>query len=295
MKNVLLTGASGFIGRNICDSFLCDKYSLLTPSRGELDLLDERMVDDFFKKNKIDIVIHAAVKPTHRNAKNLDSLLYSNLRMFMNLEKHSQSYEKMLVLGSGAIYDLRLYEAKMVEDSYIKHLPADEHGFCKYVCERIIEKSDNIYDLRIFGVFGKYEDYEIRFISNAICKCLFNLPISLKQNRKFDYLFIDDLMPIIDWFVLNKPRYKAYNITPDKSLFLYDIATIVRKVSKKDFLDIHVSSDGIGLEYSGDNTRLRKEFLEVSFTPIEDAILKLYHWYEEHKYTIDEELLLFDK
>ncbi len=60
-------------------------------------------------------------------------------------------------------------------------------------------------ELRLFGVFGPHEDYAIRFISNAICKALFGLPITLRQNRTFSYLFIDDLGPIVERF-LTAPR-----------------------------------------------------------------------------------------
>lgn len=48
-KNIFITGAGGFIGRNLVESFK-DKYNLLIPHRKDLDLLDEKAVDRFFKK-----------------------------------------------------------------------------------------------------------------------------------------------------------------------------------------------------------------------------------------------------
>lgn len=291
---VLLTGGSGFIGRNILESFLAKKYEIIAPSSKELNLSDENNVDIFFKENPVDIVIHAAVKPCHRNAKDFSNLFYTNTRMFFNLERHKNEYNKMLVLGSGAIYDMRHYHPKMKEQEWINFLPEDEHGYCKYVCEKIIENSSNIYDLRIFGIFGKYEDYAIRFISNAICKTLFDLPITIKQNRKFDYLYVNDLMPILDWFIQQNPQHQSYNITPDASISLYELATMVKTISNKD-LPIHVALDGMGSEYSGDNTLLRKEFPQVEFTPIYAAIENLYNWYKERKDSINKEFLLTDK
>lgn len=293
-KNILLTGGSGFIGRNILESFLSDKYNIMAPSSKELNLSDERSVDTYFNSHPIDIVIHSAVKPGHRNAKDFSDLFYTNTRMFFNLERHHTEYEKMLVIGSGAIYDNRYYRSKMHEEEWDAHIPVDEHGYCKYVCEKIIEKSPNIYDLRVFGVFGKYEDYAIRFISNAICKSLFGLPITIKQNRKFDYLFVDDLMPIIDWFIENKPQYSSYNITPDTSISLYELALLVKELSGVD-VPILVSETGMGLEYSGDNSRLKQEIISLTFTPIKEAIQSLANWYRVHKEMINMELLLSDK
>lgn len=294
MKTILLTGGSGFIGKNIRESFLSTKYHILAPSSKELNLADEDNVDNYFDNHKIDVVIHAAVKPGHRNAKDTSNLFYTNTRMFFNLERHKNEYEKMIVLGSGAIYDMRNYRPKMKEEEWKNFIPVDEHGYCKYVCEKVIENCNNIYDLRIFGIFGKYEDYAIRFISNAICKTLFDLPITIKQNRKFDYLYIDDLMPVLDWFINHTPKYHSYNITPDKSISLYELAEIVRRLSGKE-LPIIVSQEGMGLEYSGDSTRIQKEYQEFTTRPIELSIKDLMSWYIKNQINLDINKLIIDK
>lgn len=292
-KTILLTGGSGFIGRNIIESFLSSKYRILFPASRDLNVADEAAVDLYFENNKIDYVIHAAVKPTHRNAKDLTNLFYTNTRMFYNLEKHNSEYEKMLVIGSGAIYDAQHYVSKVREEA-VEHIPSDEHGFCKYVCSKSIEKSNNIYDLRVFGIFGKYEDYAIRFISNAICKSICDLPITIKQNRYFDYLFIDDLMPILDWFICNDPIHKSYNITPPESISLKELAEFIREISHKD-VPIMIANSGLGLEYSGDNSRLMNECSQIRFTTIKGAISDLYNWYSANESIIDRNFLLFDK
>ncbi|WP_303012266.1 NAD(P)-dependent oxidoreductase [uncultured Bacteroides sp.] len=295
MKTILLTGGSGFIGRNILESPLVEKYLIDAPSSKELNVADEKSVAQYFVSHHPDIVIHAAVKPTHRNARDFNNLFFTNTRMFFNLERYSGQYEKMLVIGSGAIYDNRNYRPKVKEEDWKNNIPIDEHGFCKYVCEKAIEHSRNIYDLRVFGIFGKYEDYAIRFISNAICKSLFDLPITIKQNRNFDYLYIDDLMPILDWFISGTPHYKAYNITPERSISLYELALMVRKISGKLELPILIAQEGLGLEYSGDNQRLRNEYKDLKFTPIKEAVECLYDWYLLHKNELDKNSLLIDK
>lgn len=50
MKKILLTGGSGFIGRNLRESFLASKYDISAPAHSELDLLDTQSTDEFFKK-----------------------------------------------------------------------------------------------------------------------------------------------------------------------------------------------------------------------------------------------------
>ncbi len=291
--NVFLTGGNGFIGRNIKEAF-SGRFTVLAPRSSEVDLTDETRVRDFFKSNTIDIVIHSAVKPGHRNVLDPSRQLFTNTRMFFNIIRNADRYAKMIFLGSGAVYDMRHYSPKMKEEYFDTHVPVDEHGFSKYIISKSIEQSHNIVELRLFGIFGKYEDYAIRFISNAICKALCGLPITIKQNRLFDYLYVSDLMPVIEHFMDREARHRAYNVTPDAAVSLHSLAELVRTRSRAD-VPIIVKEPGLGLEYSGDNTRLRSEMPEIRFTPIEQAIDQLYNWYSAHVHLIDKDKLLIDK
>ncbi|GFE58138.1 NAD(P)-dependent oxidoreductase [Geobacter sp. AOG1] len=291
--NILLTGGSGFIGRNIREQ-LSGRYTVISPGHRELDLTDEVHVREFFLRNDIDVVIHGAVKPGHRNAADQSGLLDANTRMFFNLMANADRFRKMIFLGSGAVYDMRHYKAKMEEGYFGTHIPVDPHGFSKYIIAKYLEHRQNVVKLRLFGVFGKYEDYAIRFISNAICKALFDLPITIKQNRHFDYLYIDDLMPVLEHFIENRAEHVAYNVTPDAAVDLYSLAEMVRCRSGKD-LPIVVGEPGLGPEYSGDNRRLRAEIPGLTFTPLVEAIDRLYGWYENRKDSLNRELLLTDK
>lgn len=291
--NILLTGASGFIGKNLAEA-LKTKYNILTPSHSELELLDEDAVRDYFNKNSIDIVIHCAVRPGHRNAKDTSNQLFYNTRMFFNLIRNRDKFKKMIVVSSGLIYDIRYYLPKMEEDYFDTHVPVDEGGLSKYIIAKYIEKCDNVTELRVFSIFGKYEDYAIRFISNLICKALFDLPLTMKQNRRFDFIYIDDFIPIIEYFIKNEGEYKCYNAAPDNSVELFALAERIRMISEKN-LPVLIEKSGMGVEYSGCNKRLRKEIKNLSFTPIDEAIRKLYNWYAENKHTLNKEVLLFDK
>ena len=291
---VLLTGGSGFIGRNILESYLAGKHTFYAPRHKELDLLDEQAVRDFFTAHNIDVVIHGAVRPGHRNATDPSNQLYQNTRMFFNIVRNANRFDKMIYLGSGLVYDVRHYVPKMKEAYYDTHVPVDEGGFSKYIIAKYIEHVDNIVELRIFGIYGKYEDYAIRFISNAICKTIFDLPITIKQNRRFDYIYIDDLMPIVDYFIRNRGAYKNYNITPDNSAELKHLAEKIRTVSNKD-VPIRIAQEGMGPEYSGDNHRLREEIPSLVLTPPDEAIRQLNGWYKDNIQTINREALLIDK
>jgi len=294
MLNVLLTGGSGFIGKNTQESFLAQKYRILAPRHAELDLLDEECVRRYFADKTIDVVIHSAAKPGHRNVKDTSGVYYCNARMFFNLVRNADKFGKMINIGSGAVYDMRFYQPKMKEEHFDTHVPVDESGFNKYTCYKYIERTENLVDLRVFGIFGKYEDYAIRFPSNMICKALFGLPLTMRQNRRFDYVYIDDFMNVLDYFISEKAAFTAYNVTPDSAIELYEIARIVRDLAGGE-LPIVVAKEGMGLEYSGDNARLRKEMPGMRYQPISLAIEKLFSWYQQNKAFLDMGLLAVDK
>lgn len=291
---ILVTGGNGFIGKNIIESYLSQKYNIIAPSRLELDCSDDKSVEGYFKKHSFDVIIHCAAKAGHRNALDTSNLFLTNSRMIFNLLKYQDSWGKLINMGSGAIYDMQNYHPKMHESHFGTHIPKDEHGYNKYIFGKLLPNLNNVYDFRIFGVFGKYEDYAIRFISNAICKTIFDLPVTLRQNRAFDYLYINDLMPILDHFIENSPSENAFNITPDKSIELLQVAQLVKSISEKN-IDIKVEHEGLGMEYSGDNSFLRNEMKDLVFTPMEESVYELYNWYLKNKKSLNKDLLISDK
>lgn len=290
---IMLTGRSGYIGRNLYEQ-MEGRYQVLAPLRQELDLMDSDGVRRYLEQHRVDAVIHCATTPGHRNAPQVPDLAARNIRMFLNFERNRHLFGRMIYLGSGAIYDMRFYTPRMQEENYDNHVPVDAHGFSKYVISKLVDSCDNIIELRLFGVFGKYEDYTIRFISNAICKGLHGLPITLKQNRRFDYVCVDDLLPVIEHFLRNPFTHKCYNVTSDETVDLESIAELVRKCANRD-IDIVIQQPGLGLEYSGDNARLKSAMGRLPFAPLAISVRKLFKWYEKNIGSIDKSNLLVDK
>lgn len=295
MKRILITGGSGFIGRNLLE-FLNSDYAVTAPTSKELDLLDPVAVRDFLRKKKVDAVIHCATHDASRNSKKDSALILdANLKMFFNLARCSDYFGRMFYFGSGAEYGRDHYRPYMSEDYFDANVPVDAYGFSKYIMSKYVGGVHNIVDLRIFGCFGQYEDWEIRFISNSICKALHGMDITIRQNVNFDYLYIKDLARIVAWFIEQKDlKHKHYNVCTSKSCDLLSLAKKVRKIANAN-VAIVLKESGFKPEYSGDNARLLKELDAFKFTPVEEALLELYDWYAARVDRIDKQLLLFDK
>ena len=60
--NILVTGSTGMLGSHIKSALKSLNLRALTPSRSELDLMDSKKTFEYFKKNKIDTIIHCAAR-----------------------------------------------------------------------------------------------------------------------------------------------------------------------------------------------------------------------------------------
>ncbi|HYE59974.1 MAG TPA: NAD-dependent epimerase/dehydratase family protein [Candidatus Kapabacteria bacterium] len=274
---IFLTGGNGFIGRNIQEQ-LGHTYEIFAPKREELDLTDSDAVYAYLKNHPVDVVIHAANVGGTRKQQHVFGTSHVNLKIFFNLVRAKPFYTRMITLGSGAEYDKMYPVVQVKETDFGSHVPSDEYGLYKYVCAEYATKVDYITHLRLFAVFGKYEDYEIRFISNAICRALLHLPVTMRQNVKFDYLFIDDFIRILDAFIKNKPKETCINVGRGEPMDLKTIAELViREVGNN--VEILVANKGWGNEYSCDVSRLHTEIPQLVYTPFDIAISKLVAYY----------------
>lgn len=278
MKNILVTGGSSFIGKNLVESFK-GKYTLAYPTSKELDLLDPDAVDGFFKNKSFDVLIHAALYISNKDKKEFaPDFLGKNLLMLVNLLKHRKKWKKFIFFGSGAEYDKSKPLVKVKEGNIGVSVPRDDYGFFKFIAAKILECYGNTVNLRLFGVYGMHEDYTRRPVSEFIVQSLKRQPVIIRQNRCMDYLYVDDLVRIVEWFVNNQPKYKAYNVGRGKKISLLDIARKVIRITASP-KEIQVINLTMGDEYTCDNGRLHAELGNFHFTDFDLSLRELIKWY----------------
>ena len=288
---ILVTGATGFVGRNLVEG-LRTRHRVLSPTHAELDLLDGRAVAAWLNANPVDVVVHAAVRGG-------PAVLQQTLRMQANLVSLvGTSFARLLYFGSGAEFAKTRDLRKVREDELGKHLPADDYGLAKlHLCEQARARATrDVIDLRLLGVYGPHEGYLFKFISNAIAKSLLGLEIVVRQDVRFDYLWIGDLVPVVEHFVsapAGPAAHADYNVTPTESVTLSGITEMVNACAAAPS-SVRFETPGMNFEYTADNARLRAELPALRFTSMKVGIAALYEFYRKDVSSLDREAIVQD-
>ena len=181
--------------------------------------------------------------------------------------------------GSGAEYNKQFDIISAKEEDIGKHIPHDAYGFAKYIMNQYARTSSNVYNFRLFGIYGP-TDCKGKFIRDAIDCCLENRAVTIRQNCMFDYLYVDDLGHILAHFIEHEPQYHDYNICSGKRVSLLEIAKEVSSLMNN-HLNPVIAKEGWNREYTGSNERLISEFPQFKFTSLEAGITKQIKWQRE--------------
>ncbi len=280
MENMLITGSGGFIGKNLKKHFE-EKFNIFSPRSFEINFIDENAVENYFKDNNFDYIIHCASTGGARGIADRDTTVEDNIKMVENIFKFKNDRTKVILFGSGAMYGKSRSLNKVNEDDIGKFIPEDLYGKSKMLISELVKGRKDAVCLNIFACYG-YDEKKSRFPTYAIIQNLNHLPIVINQNVVFDYLFIEDLFKIIDYFLIHQPQKNIINVTPQKSVKLSQIAEIVNEIS--DFKsEILFKTDVLGNEYTGDNSRLTAEFPDMKFTPLKEGLTRLFEYIKKNR------------
>lgn len=270
MKNILLTGSGGFIGKHLKEYF--KEYNLFTPRSFQLNLLDKVETAQYLKENNIEFIIHCAscgVRITPDAT--LEEVAKPNIQMFNNL---AQSDLPMITIGSGAEYDKSRSLVNIKEENFGNSIPKDPYGYSKYLISKEIEKRDNILNLRLFGIYGLWED------SSRVTSCIVNAkikkePVILNQNVRFHFIWIDDFCKIVKHFVEHPTKEKFLNVAPNESIEIIELAKIAD-------VETIIKNEGLNKEYTADNSRLLSQIGEFQFSDYKIGMNNLYQQIMEY-------------
>jgi len=238
---VLITGGSGFVGRNLAEGI--KGHEIYAPRHAELDVLDPAAVEAYVKAKRVDAIVHSAVRGG-------EHVLDQTLRMQASILRVHHLVDRILYFGSGAEYAKARDLRKVKEETVGENVPADPYGLAKLFCSESARSRKRVLNLRLFGVYGPYEGYLLKFISNSIVKRLLGLDLMVRQDVVFDYLWVHDLLPVVEHFLEKPFEHADYNVTPTQSISLLEIVRIIDRLIGSTGA-VEVSTPGMNWEYTG--------------------------------------------
>jgi GDP-L-fucose synthase len=168
---LLVTGASGMVGRNILESPRAADYHIIAPRSSELNLLDEGGTQRFLEAARPDIIIHAAgrVGGIQANVAAPVPFLVENTRMGLNLitAAHQVGVPMLINLGSSCMYP-REGVNPLTEDQILKgELEPTNEGYAlaKIVSARLCEYISATTDGAAYrtlipcNLYGRYDKF----------------------------------------------------------------------------------------------------------------------------------------
>lgn len=182
---ILLTGASGMVGRNLLGHPDSGRHSWLTPQRDALDLREREQVRAYLQGNSIDLVIHAAgvVGGIRANINEPVRFLLENLQIGSNIvsEARQAGISRLLNLSCSCIYP-RAAANPLAEDSLLQgDLEPTNEGYalaristlklCEYVTrETPAHQFKTLIASNLFGRYDKYGPEHAHMVPAVIAK-----------------------------------------------------------------------------------------------------------------------------
>lgn len=245
--NILITGATGFLGSHVCKDLVNSKHKIYGICRNKSSFencatFKEKVIwinietenwEEKIKNIHFDILFHAAWSGVSFNERNnwdiqLTNFSFSKQIFQLSLELN---IKKIICLGSQAEYGIFTHK---VTEKYVPY-PEDAYGSVKLLTMhylRNLAKAQRFewYWLRVFSVIGENENFT-SLIPEVITKLSKKQSIDLTGGEQcYDYLFIDEFISRINR-VINCPvdNSGVYNLCSGRPTKIKRLLILIAK------------------------------------------------------------------
>ena len=309
--NILITGVAGFIGYNL-SSFLLKKkhrvygidnfdnyYSIEIKKKrtlelrknknfffSKVDITNKKILKIYFKKKKIDLVIHLAAQAGVRYSLiNPQKYIDVNIFGFLNLieEIRLNKIKNFFYASSSSVYG---DSTKFPLDEKEILNPKNIYGISKKLNEQIAEYYSksfkiNCTGLRFFTIYGEWgrpDMFMFKLFKARMTKKVFEL--NNYGNHKRDFTYINDAICAVYGLIKKKPKsHNIYNICSNNPIKILKIINYFKKdnnvkvklikMHKADVKDTH-----------GKNFKIKKMIKNFKISNFYECFDKTYNWYK---------------
>jgi UDP-glucuronate 4-epimerase len=314
MKNILVTGGAGFIGSHLVDRLLGEGVWRVTvvddfndfyaPSLKrenvrehlrsplyrlyEADIRGREKLEDVFKEEKFDCIVHLAARAGVRPSL-AEPMLYSetNINGTLNLLELAREYGvKQFVFGSSSsVYGINA-KVPFSEEDPIRQ-PISPYAATKAAGELVCHTYSHLYGircvcLRFFTVYGARQrpDLAIHKFAKLIGEGR-AIPVFGDGTTRRDYTYIDDIIAgvraAIDY---QRSDYEVFNLGESQTVELNRlIALLEKELDQNALIDRQPMQPGDVPQTFADVTKARRLLGYDPQTKIEDGIKRFVEWF----------------
>jgi GDP-L-fucose synthase len=244
-KKIWITGHRGMLGSSLVRLLCNEDAEIITSSRDELNLLDQNKVLEWMKKNKPDMVVHAAAKVGGILANKMQpaNFLYENLLIETSVihASHVIGVEKLIFVASNCAYPVDA-EQPIKEHSLLSGRLEDNIRFyaiskiagielCRAYSHQYGDNFISVIPPNLYGPGDNYHPEHCHVIAGILSRAH-----ESKLNQKNDFvvwgdgsprrecLYIDDLASAIIKLLGIQSQHDLYNIGFGQDFSIADIA-----------------------------------------------------------------------
>jgi GDP-L-fucose synthase len=300
MSRIFVAGHKGLVGSAICRRLQADGVEPLVAERSELDLLDQKRVDQWFREHKVHQVYVAAAKVggIFANDTYPAEFIHDNLAIQTNLIHSAWQYgaEKLLFLGSSCIYPKHSPQP-MAEDSLLTGPlePTNEwYAIAKIAGIKMCQAYRKQYGFDAISVmptnlYGPGDNFDldnshvlpalIRKFHEAKLAGEVSVTVWGTGSPRREFLHVNDLADACVFLMENYSSDEIVNVGWGRDISVSELAGLVRRVVGFDGEIVYDRSkpDGTPRKLL-DTSRLTA----LGWTPsvsLEEGIAQTYEWY----------------
>ena len=316
-KNILVTGAAGFIGANFAEYFVNKhpEYNVIVVDKltyagnmdnlknvenkitfVQADICDFEKMKEIFNKYEIDGVIHFAAE-SHVDNSIKTPFIFTQTNVIGThtlLETAKQvwgegSSNKFVHISTDEVYGTLGEEGYFTETSPIQ--PNSPYSASKASSDLIALAYHETFKMNVSVTncsnnYGPYQHNE-KLIPHMIKLALEdkNLPVYGQGLNIRDWLYVEDHCEAIDLVFHNGKAGERYNIGGHNEKRNIEIVKLILKHLDKseDLITFVEDRKGHDYRYAIDPTKIKNELGWEPKTKFEDGIVKTIDWYLEHK------------
>lgn len=303
MANILITGASGFLGANLAHRLASSNNEIsvfvhkphnfwrikkITPSLDVhvVDLTNIEKVRRAVKNTDPDIVFHLATYGVYSHQDDVGKILDTNITgsvNLMNVLSESGNIKKFVNLGSSFEYGPKLGKIKETSSTTPASLysvsKVSQTNFAQYFAEH---RKLPALTLRIFNAYGMFEDKK-RLIPSIMLSALSGKTLHIRNpNEVRDFVFVND---VVDAMLKASTIKKSGIILNIGTSIGHSVEQIVRKSLKAANSDINVIFKGRKEEQKklvADISQAKKVLGWKPKFSIDDGLKETFDWFKDN-------------